>query len=182
MRVTSTCANHPSREAGQRCSCCGKWLCDRCAGDDHSRVFCGLRCRLQDLFFGWTTALRTALRLRVPIFWVGISIAFAVLVAGSWIAFLSARLHSLSFEPSPSGIGLPYAVAEMTREGDQLALSIQGTPDATVVLLLNGEPLQTITLDGKGRGKSPEPRLPKAPASKSQFWPSLRMPSNPSRL
>lgn len=154
MRVTSYCANHPSREAGQRCRSCGKWLCDRCAGDDHSRVYCGLKCRLHDLVKGWTSVLRPALGSEVPTFWFVIGIALAILTVGSTITMLSVRLHALSSEPSSSGVALPYAVAEMGREGDQLVMSIQGSPNATVVLLLDGKPLRTITLDSKGRGKA----------------------------
>jgi len=153
MRVTSTCANHPSREAGQRCRSCGKWLCDRCAGGDHSTVFCGLRCRLHDLVSGWTTALRGALSFEVPTIWVIISVALTLLAVGSWITTLSVRLYVLSAEPSSAGMALPYAVGEITRDGDRLAVSIQGSPNATVILLVDGAPFETLSLDRKGRGR-----------------------------
>ncbi|MBD3872823.1 MAG: hypothetical protein IFK91_07910, partial [Acidobacteria bacterium] len=38
--MTSNCANHPSREASQRCSSCRKWLCDVCVNRFNGQVYC----------------------------------------------------------------------------------------------------------------------------------------------
>ena len=153
MRVTSHCANHPSREAGQRCRSCGKWLCDRCVRTIRGRPFCGSKCRTHDVLARGRESLTSNLRTRVPTVWAAIGIGLALAVFGSWIAMLTARLHELETAPAATGTGLPFAVAEMVRDGDDLVLQIQGSPDTTVVLIADGTPTRLVTLDEGGRAR-----------------------------
>ena len=147
MRVTSHCANHPSREAGQRCRSCGKWLCDRCVHPMHGHIFCGLRCRLDDLVKHGKSRLFTILKSPIPTMWFALVLTVAVLALGSWIGSLVVKLAAVTDEAG----SLPYAVAEIVRDGGDLRIEIQGSPDATVVLIANGVPVRILGLDDDGR-------------------------------
>ncbi len=81
---------------------------------------------------------RSILRSPVPPVLVGLIITIAVLAAGSWIgSSRHAADHRSPTIPKPGTASLPYAVAEMVRDGDGLRIEIQGTPGATVVLIAN---------------------------------------------
>ena len=56
MRVTSHCANHPSKEAGQRCRSCHTWLCDSCVHRYGRHVYCGRGCQLRGVAAAWLEA------------------------------------------------------------------------------------------------------------------------------
>jgi len=159
VRVTSHCANHPSREASQRCRSCGKWLCNRCVRPIHGHIFCGLKCRVHD--FGsrrWSRILR-ALRSPVSPLIAAAVMTFVVIAAGSWIATLSMRLSAISNDEGPAPPSMPYAVAEITRDDDSLTIKIQGSPGARVVLFADGDPLRVVTLDDDGRASVTDPGI-----------------------
>ena len=152
MRATSHCANHPSREAGLRCRSCGKWLCDRCTRVFQGRVFCGYSCRIHDLFAGQISKIGRTARSPLPNLWVAIVIGLAVLFVGSWITVLTLRLQSVNRRIEAERAPLPYAVAELVRRDDTLTITIQGSPNATVLLIADGVPVRVLTLDDRGRG------------------------------
>lgn len=150
MRVTSHCANHPSREAGQRCRSCGKWLCDRCVHTMHGHIFCGLKCRIDDLVNRGRSRLTTNLRSPIPPVWVGLILTVVVVALGSWIGSLIVRLATISGESDAHTGLLPYAVAELVQDDGDLRIEIQGSPGATVVLIANGSPVRMLRLDDNG--------------------------------
>jgi len=152
MRVTSHCANHPSREAGQRCRSCGKWLCDRCVHPMQGHIYCGLKCRLEDLGKRGGSRLSSALRSPVPTIWVVLLIALVTLAMGSWIGVLAVRLSEMSGDPDPHSARAPYAVAEIVQDDDDLRIEIRGSPETTVVLIADRIPVRILTLDADGRG------------------------------
>ena len=152
MRVTSHCANHPSREAGQRCRSCGKWLCDRCVHTMHGHIFCGLKCRLEDMAKRSRSRLSSTLRSPVSPIWVALLITLVTLAMGSWIGALVLKLASMSGDPDSHPSSVPYAVAEIVRDGGDLRIEIQGSPEATVVLIADQVPVRIIILDEDGRG------------------------------
>jgi len=151
MRLTSHCAFHPSREAGQRCRSCGKWLCDRCVRPIRGHIYCGLKCRLHDLGKRSTSRLVALLRSPIPSFWATLVIALAALAAGSWILTLGLRLSILAEAPASASGDLPFALAEMVRGDDGVRIEIHGSPGADVVLIVDGIPTRVLTLDEAGR-------------------------------
>ena len=151
MRLTSHCAYHPSREAGQRCRSCGKWLCDRCARPIQGHIFCGFKCRLHDLGKRGASGLSSTLRSPVPPLWAVLGVALTALALGSWIIVLGLRLISASGDSQSPAQDSPYAVADMVRDGDQVMIGIQGSPGATVVLFADGVPVRVLVLDEDGR-------------------------------
>jgi hypothetical protein len=151
MRATSYCTNHPSKEAGLRCRSCGKWLCDRCTRVFHGRVFCGHRCRAHDLAARHVSKIAGAARSQVPILWTAIIVGLGIVFTGTWIIVLVLRLQTVNDHIDVRREPLPYAVAELVRHDDTLRVVIQGSPDATVLLIADGVPARILTLDGKGR-------------------------------
>lgn len=151
MRVTSHCANHPSREAGQRCRSCGKWLCDRCVHPIHGHIFCGLKCRIHDLGNRSRSRVTSALRSSVSNFVFATVVTLATLAAGAIIATLAMRLSAATRESPSAPASMPYAVAEIVRAGDTLTIEIQGSPAASVVVFADGDPVRVVTLDDRGR-------------------------------
>lgn len=158
MRVTSHCANHPSREAGQRCRSCGKWLCDRCVQRFRGRVFCGPSCRVRDLVSSTLGRVVTGLRSTVPPFWAVMVVGLAAAVAGSWTGALALRLAAESRNPAPVA-DRPHAVADLVRADDGLRLEIQGSPGATVVIIADRVPILMTTLGPDGRASIDDPAL-----------------------
>ncbi len=159
MRVTSNCANHPSREASQRCRSCGKWLCNRCVHPIHGHIFCGLKCRIHDLVNRRRSRFAAALRAPVSPFVAAVVVALVTIAAGTWIATLSMRLSAISNDAGPVPASIPYAVAEILRNDDSLTIEIQGSPGATVVLFADGNPIRSITLDDDGRASVADPGI-----------------------
>ena len=159
MRVTSHCANHPSREASLRCRSCGKWLCDRCVRPIHGHIFCGLKCRLHDLGTRGRSRVTSALKSPVPPFFAALVVTLVILAAGTWIAVLSMRLSAISSNLGPASTSLPYAVATIARDGDTLTIEIQGSPGATAVLFADGDPIRVVTLDDDGRASVADPGI-----------------------
>jgi peptidoglycan/xylan/chitin deacetylase (PgdA/CDA1 family) len=115
-------------------------------------VFCGYRCRIHDLFAGQISKIGSAARSPLPTIWVAIVVGLAVLLVGSWITTLALRLQSVNQRIEAERAPLPYAVAELTRDGETLTIAILGSPNATVLLIADGVPARVVTLDEKGRG------------------------------
>jgi len=114
-------------------------------------VYCGLRCRVRGLATTGSSGFLSLLRSEVPTTWFAIFVGLALVIAGSWITALAVKLSAATKASHGVDASLPYAVAEMTREGDVLTAEIQGTPDATAVLLADGQPIRVVRLDSKGR-------------------------------
>lgn len=159
MRVTSHCANHPSREASLRCRSCGKWLCDRCVRPIHGHIFCGLKCRLHDLGAKSRSRVASALKSPVPPVVAALVVTLGILAGGTWIAVLSMRLSAITSDLSPAPTSLPYAVAKIARDGDNLTIEIQGSPGATAVLFAGGDPIRVVNLDDDGRASVADPGI-----------------------
>ncbi|HSN56667.1 MAG TPA: polysaccharide deacetylase family protein [Candidatus Sulfomarinibacteraceae bacterium] len=151
MRLTSHCVNHPSREAGLRCRHCGIWLCDRCADEIGGHVYCGPRCRVRDLVATATGRVVGVLRRPVPPVWAVLVPASLVLGLATWAAVLGARLDELAGPSTPGAGGLPTASAAWVRDGDAARLFIRGTPDARILVLVDGAPVTVAVLDGEGQ-------------------------------
>ena len=113
----------------------------------HGHIFCGLRCRLDDLVKHGKSRLFTILKSPIPTMWFALVLTVAVLALGSWIGSLVVKLAAVTDEAG----SLPYAVAEIVRDGGDLRIEIQGSPDATVVLIANGVPVRILGLDDDGR-------------------------------
>jgi peptidoglycan/xylan/chitin deacetylase (PgdA/CDA1 family) len=159
MRLTSHCAYHPSREAGQRCRSCGKWLCDRCVRPIRGHIYCGLKCRLHDLGKRSTSRLVAVLRAPIPPLLAAPVIVVAALAAGSWIVALGVRLSSLAEAPASVAGGPPFAVADMVRADDGVKIEIQGSPGANVLIIVDSIPTRVLTLDDAGRASVDEVAL-----------------------
>jgi peptidoglycan/xylan/chitin deacetylase (PgdA/CDA1 family) len=67
------------------------------------------------------------------------------------VGILTVRLQSIETTPTIAA-ETPYAIGELALDGDGLRMEIQGTPDATVVLISAGIPIRMVTLDPEGRG------------------------------
>jgi peptidoglycan/xylan/chitin deacetylase (PgdA/CDA1 family) len=74
-----------------------------------------------------------------------------IVFTGTWIIVLVLRLQTVNDHIDVRREPLPYAVAELVRHDDTLRVVIQGSPDATVLLIADGVPARILTLDGKGR-------------------------------
>jgi peptidoglycan/xylan/chitin deacetylase (PgdA/CDA1 family) len=160
MRVTSHCANHPSKEAGQRCSSCGKWLCEACVQRTGSHVYCGWRCRVVGLARGAILeGLRFARRPLHPI-WV-LTAATAVsatlltvigLSIGELIA-LSRPGEQLESEPPPR----PTFTAEILGTDHARVVRIEGHAGTRVLVLEDERPSEILTIGADGVSESPLP-------------------------
>jgi peptidoglycan/xylan/chitin deacetylase (PgdA/CDA1 family) len=85
--------------------------------------------------------------------WIAIVLSLVVITVGTWITALSLRLRALSAEEAAAAAPpLPYAVGELRRRDDRVVVTIQGSPNATVVLLADKVPVRILDLDDKGRG------------------------------
>ncbi len=113
-------------------------------------IFCGSRCRLDDLVKRGKSRLSTILRSPIPPVWVALVLTVVVLALGSWIGSLIVRLATVSGDSDAHAGSLPYAVAEVVRDGGDLRIEIQGSPGATVVLIANGSPVRILSLDEDG--------------------------------
>ena len=118
----------------------------------HGHIYCGLKCRLEDVAKRGGSRLSSALRSPVPSIWVVLLITLVTLAMGSWIGVLALRLASMSGDPDPHSARTPYAVAEIVQDGDDLRIEIQGSPETTVVLIADQIPVRILTLDTDGRG------------------------------
>lgn len=163
MRVTSHCANHPSREAKQRCDSCRKWLCESCVNRFNGRVYCDKRCQLtgrlrnlghraiylalQPLHPAWVMAV-TAGASALLIAAVGIHVANLVEVKRG---IANAR-SSAAFD----GVGLSGRIVV---EGEDLQIEASGAADSSVLVMVEGRPVGILTFDNDGRGELAIPPL-----------------------
>lgn len=116
----------------------------------HGHIFCGLRCRLDDLVRNGKSRLLAILTSPIPTMWIVLVLSVVVLALGSWIGSLVVRLAAVTGETDDHFGSLPYAVAEIVRDGGDLRIEIQGSPGATVVLIANGSPVRMVVLDDDG--------------------------------
>lgn len=157
MRVTSHCANHPSREASQRCRSCGKWLCDRCLHRYGSHVFCGRRCQIESL--GRNALKKIVALARGPLHpaWAIMVVACAAALLLTVVGLKVAELLQVSggFEshrPAPNaGEGLS---GTLVVENDTWHVELRGNPGETVLLLVGGRPVRVVTIGEDGRAEA----------------------------
>ncbi len=162
MRVTSHCANHPSKEASQRCRSCRKWLCDVCFRRYHGRVYCGLKCRLVGI-------LRDSLDRTVefagqPLHpaWVIAAVAGASALLLSLVGIKVAELIEVS-----RGVAGTHAEAEVQTKvsarvdasDEGLRIVAEGPPGTTVLLTRDGRLLGIVTFDDDGLASFSGPDL-----------------------
>jgi len=122
-----------------------------------------LRCRFLDLVTRSRRRAASALRSPVPPLVAALVVTLLTLAAGTWIAALSLRLSAFSSDPGPAPASLPYAVATLSRNGENLTVELQGSPGTAVVLLADGDPLRIVTLGDDGRASVADPGITDRP-------------------
>ncbi len=163
MRVTSPCANHPSREAGQRCSSCRKWLCDTCVNRFNGRVYCDKRCRLTG--FSHDLGDRAASIARRPLHpaWVMAvtAAASALLIAavGIRIAELVEVSRGIADARSSPVIDSVALSGRIVVEDGRPTIIVEGNPGTQVLVLIENRPVRVLTLDDDGRAGLDGPEL-----------------------
>ncbi|MEJ2190547.1 MAG: polysaccharide deacetylase family protein [Acidobacteriota bacterium] len=156
MRVTSHCANHPSREASQRCRSCGKWLCDRCLHRYGSHVFCGRRCQIEDL--GRRALKKITSLARGPLHpaW-----AIAVAAGASALLLTAVGLKVAEVLEVSGGFGA-HRPAAFVGEGlsgrivvkdGEWRVELRGRPGETVLVLALGRPIRVVTINEEGQAE-----------------------------
>ncbi len=156
MRVTSNCANHPSREASQRCRSCGKWLCDLCLKRYGSRVFCGRRCQIEDLSRSITKRIAALARGPLHPAWAIAVAAGASALLLTAVGLKVAELLQISggftsYRPAVNvGEGLSGQVVVDDRGW---RVELHGNPGETVLVLAAGRPVMVATIDEQGRAE-----------------------------
>lgn len=154
MRVTSHCANHPSKEAGSRCSTCRKWLCDHCLKRYGTRVFCGRWC----LVAGFLkmipgAAVATAWRPIHGAWAIGVTAgASAILLwaVGVKVAELVEVHRDLGETTRTAGADIS---GELTADGESMTLIVNGEPGMSVLVVADEQTLRILKLDGNGRAE-----------------------------
>jgi peptidoglycan/xylan/chitin deacetylase (PgdA/CDA1 family) len=154
MRVTSHCTNHPSKEAGQRCRSCQKWLCEICFKRYRGRIYCGRKCQV-------TGATRDGIanvvsRLRSPVHpaWVIATVAGVSALLLTAVGIKVGQLVEVSREvdgPRAEAVGETTIQARSVVENGRLWIEAEGPPGTEVLLLRKGEPVRVLTLDAEGR-------------------------------
>jgi len=157
MRVTSHCVNHPSKEAGQRCRSCRKWLCDACFQRFRGRVYCGRKCQtIGTVRDGIDQAMTYARRPLHPV-WVIAAVAGASALLLSAVGIKVAELVevSRSIESSRPIIDKQVEIsADIVASEDGLRIESTGPPGTRVLLLRDGRPIEVVTLDDEGHASS----------------------------
>ncbi len=159
MRVTSHCVNHPSKEAGQRCRSCRKWLCDMCFHRYLGRVYCGRKCQTIGVARDGIDRAISSARQPLHPAWVIAVVAGASALLLSGVGFKVAELVEVSrgVEGSrPAGEEQIEVSAELIASEDGLRLEAQGPPGTRVLLLRDGKPVGVFTLDDTGHGSTGE--------------------------
>ncbi len=162
MRVTSHCANHPSKDAGQRCYSCRKWLCEACVRRFGSHVYCGQKCRLEgfskDSFKGALTIARRPLH---PAWVMAVTSALCAILLAAVAVHIAdlVSIHDLQ-QPSDRTAPRPPTVIAEAYEGDHgRMVRVSGTPGTRVVVMDNEIPVGAFTIGGGG---SVEAEMPDA--------------------
>jgi len=154
MRVTSHCANHPSKEAGSRCTSCRKWLCDDCLNRYGARVYCGRRCQIVGSLRATPEAAITAARRPVHAVW-----AIAVASTASAILLWAVGLKVAELVEVNRGLGVATrsegaeVSGELAVDGDSLKIEVRGEPGVRVLVVADEQPLRILTLDNHGRAE-----------------------------
>ena len=157
MRVTSRCVNHPSKEAGQRCRSCRKWLCDVCFQRYRGHVYCDRKCQtIGAMRDGINQAISNARQPLHPA-WVIAVVAGASALLLSAVGIKVAELVEVSrsiesTQPiieKPVDISADIVVSEMG-----LRIESTGPPGARLLLLRDGKPLGVVILDDEGHASS----------------------------
>ncbi len=160
MRVTSPCVNHPSKEAGQRCHSCRKWLCEACVQRFGSHVYCGRKCRLAGLSKGFfLDGLRLARRPLHPVWVLAVTAAVSaalLTVIGLHIAeliALSGPDDSSESEPTLR----PTFTATVVNGDHGRVVRVEGRPGTQVLVLVNEQPSRVLTIGAEGATESSIP-------------------------
>ena len=157
MRVTSHCANHPSKEASQRCRSCRKWLCEVCFRRYRGRVYCDRKCEVSGAIRdGFENSLAFA---RQPLHaaWVIAAVAGASALLLTAVGTKVAELVevSRSIEGSrPASVDRVEISADIVVSEDGLHIESSGPPGTQVLLLRDGRPLGVVTLDDDGHAST----------------------------
>jgi len=166
MRVTSHCANHPSREAQLRCADCGKWVCERCAQEHQDRVYCSSACRRKSATRVAGGRIKTLFRHRVEPAW---SIAIVTAVSVLLLAAVSRLVADLMDVWTPTEGGVvevavplpPHPVSgRVVPDGDGWRLELKGQPGGAVLLEVGDQPAIVVRLDRDGLGSVEHSDLP----------------------
>ncbi len=157
MRITSHCINHPSKEAGQRCRSCRKWLCDVCFERFQGRIYCSRKCQtIGTMRDGFDRAISFARRPLHPA-WVIAVVAGASALLLSAVGIKVAELVevSRSKESSRSRIAEPVDIsADIVVSEDGLRIALTGPPGTRLLLLRDGKPFGVVILDDEGHASS----------------------------
>ncbi len=157
MRVTSHCANHPSREARFRCDSCRKWLCDACLTRFNGRAYCDKRCRLTGRFRDLgQRALSFARKPLHPAWVMAVTAgASALLIAavGIHVAELVEVKRGIADAQSSAVIDGVELSARIVVEDDRVHIEAHGLPDSRVLVMVEGRPTGILTLDHDGQGE-----------------------------
>ena len=153
MRVTSHCANHPSKEASQRCRSCRKWLCEVCFHRYRGRVYCGRKCEVSGAIRDGLENSMAFARRPLHAAWVIAAVAGASVLLLSAVGIKVAELVEVSrlVEGSiPGAIGRIEIEAHADVSDEGLRIEAEGPPGTVVLVLRNGRPLRVLTLDEEG--------------------------------
>lgn len=160
MRVTSHCANHPSKDAGQRCHSCRAWLCDACVRRFGVRVYCGRSCHLKgisrDILRGGLELARRPLH---PAWAIAATASIATIMLTA-VAIHIGNLVSVSdLQPTREfRMDESRRVTARAFSGEQgRMVRIEGTPGTRVVILDGEQPIGTVTIGADGSSETPIP-------------------------
>ena len=163
MRVTSHCANHPSREAGQRCSSCRKWLCDTCVNRFDGRVYCDKRCRLTGLLRDLGDRAASIARRPLHPAWVmavtSSAVALLIAAVGIQVAELVEVSRGIADTRSPTVIDGIALSGRIVVEDGRPTITVHGSPGAQVLVLIENRPVRIVILDDDGRAELDSPEI-----------------------
>jgi len=157
MRITSHCVNHPSKEAGQRCRSCRKWLCDVCFQRYRGRVYCSRKCQTIGIVSDGIDRAITYARRPLHPAWVIAVVAGASALLLSAVGIKVAELVEVSGEVEgarAASIDRVEISADIVVSQDGLRIESTGPPGTRVLLLRDGRPLGVATFDDEGRAST----------------------------
>ena len=157
MRVTSQCANHPSKDASQRCRSCRKWLCEVCFKRYRGRVYCGRKCQVfGTIGDGFEQSVSFARR-PLHVAWVIAAVAGASALLMTAVGIKVAELVEASrfvAGSQPEVVDRIEIDASAHLSGDRLRVEAEGPPGTVVLVLRDGQPLGVLTLDDDGKAST----------------------------